>query len=140
MRPYLTRWEYNYSQSNDEIIVLGSIPNSDAYILDPIKIDILDYLKNNNIIEEINDELLENLINELKIYHYMIKYDDIEIEEMLKEPLKSIYHNMQPLSQYVFQYLYIYKYNKDTFIKNSNMTIDQLNAIIMKIIEDIIES
>ena len=140
VRPYLTRWEYNYSQSNDEIIVLGSIPNSDAYILDPLKIDILDYLKNNNIIEEINDELLENLINELKIYHFMLRYADIEIEEMLKEPLKSIYHNMQPLNQYVFQYLYIYKYNKDTFIKKSNMTIDQLNAIIMQIIEDVIES
>ena len=140
VRPYITRWEYNYSQSNDEVIVLGSIPKTDAYILDPLKIDILEYLMKKNIVLDIDDNLLDNIVNEFKIKHYMIQFDDIKIEEMLNEPLKSVYINMNIVMQYVFQYLYVYKYTKESFIKQNNISIEEINSIVDLIIDEILDS
>lgn len=140
IRTFITRWEYNYSQSNDEIVVLGSINNQDAFILDPLKIDILEYLKNNKMIDGISDEFLNNLIESLKIRHYMLADSEVSVEEMLIEPLKSVYLKMPTMMQEVFESLYVYKMTKVSFMKKYSVSKEWLDDIVNGIITRIILS
>lgn len=140
LRKFITKREHNYSHSNDEVLVLGEIPSQDIYILDPLKIDLFEYLKNKGIIDDFSDELLDYLVGTLKILHYFLAYDDVSTEEMLTEPLKSTYLAMHPILQQIFTDLYINKMKKETFTRKYNISGEYLKQLIEIIFEQIIDS
>ncbi len=138
-RSYVTWREHNYSKSNDELLVLGEIPSQDVYILDPLKIDLIEYLKKKGFVHEYNDDLLSTLTDSLRIYHSLLEYGNISFDDILMEPLRTIFQNMNYNQQKIFIDLYIYNMQKKAYMGENNISEERLNWYIDSILEKIIE-
>ena len=139
-RNYVSWREHNYSKSNDEVLVLGEIPSQDAYILDPLKIDLIEYLKKIGFVQEYTDDLLNNLTDSLRIHHILLGYDSYSFDEILTEPLRSVFQNMDYNQQKLFVDIYIYNMQKKDFMEENSISEEKLNCYLDSIFEKIIDN
>ena len=140
LKDSLSNWAHNYSKSNKEVLVLGEIPREDVFILDLLQFELLDYLMSKGIINELNDELLNNIIKELRINHRLFADGNVTYMDVLTEPLRSIFLNLNYYSQLLFFDLYLCGFKRKECMEEYGFSnkdfLDYLETIFMSIIEN----